>query len=148
MTQRPLQFSSPRRFLGITHSFKVTRKRLTCLNNAFPAINFFKIFWGRAPRPLANGLRAFGARGRPAPPAAAPRTLTQSCRKSILVRRGCGIVFRPPRFSKFLDLPLIWLPERSFQSWTTSWSTLFLYRINFTWRLYRFFHWDLAMLIQ
>jgi len=33
----------------------------------------------------AHGLRAFGARGRPAPPTAAPRTSTQSCRKSMPV---------------------------------------------------------------
>jgi len=41
---------------------------------------FFKIFCERA-----RGLRAFGARGRPAPPAAAPRTPTQSCRESMPV---------------------------------------------------------------
>jgi len=37
---------SPRRFLRINHSFKVTRKRLKCLENAFPAINFSKKFGG------------------------------------------------------------------------------------------------------
>jgi len=46
---------------------------------------FFKIFWGRAPRPLVRGLRAFGAPGRSAPPAAAPRTSTQSCREGMPV---------------------------------------------------------------
>jgi len=70
--------SSPRRFLGITYSFKVTRKRLKCLDYSFQAMTgnqFFKIFWRRA----------FGARGRLAPPAAAPRTSTQSCRESMPV---------------------------------------------------------------
>jgi len=72
--------SSPRRFLGITHSFRVTRKRLKCLENAFPAINFSK-FSRRRPR----GLRAFGARGWPTPPAAPPRTSTQFYRESMPV---------------------------------------------------------------
>jgi len=39
---------------------------------------FFKIFCGRA-----RGLRAFGVRGRPALPAAAPLTSTQSCQESM-----------------------------------------------------------------
>ena len=42
--------SSPRRYLGITHSFKVTRKRLKCLENAFPAINFSKLWASRLGR--------------------------------------------------------------------------------------------------
>jgi len=41
--------SSPRRFLGITHSFKVTRKRLKCLENAFSAISFSN-FCGEGPQ--------------------------------------------------------------------------------------------------
>jgi len=45
---------------------------------------FFNIFWG-ARRPPARGLRAFGARRRLAPPAAAPQTSTQSCRESMPV---------------------------------------------------------------
>ena len=42
--------SSAYRLLGITHSFKVTRKRLKCLESAFQAIHFSKffIFWGSA----------------------------------------------------------------------------------------------------
>ena len=56
--------SSSRRFLGITHSFKLTRKRLKCLENAFPAVNFSE----------------FSGGGRPA-----PRTSTQSCRESMPV---------------------------------------------------------------
>ena len=70
--------SSPCRFLGITHSFKVIRKRLKCLENAFPAIISFKIFWGRAP--WASCLR----RSR-VPPAAARRTSTKSCWESMPV---------------------------------------------------------------
>jgi len=42
--------SFPRRFLGITHSFKVTRKRLKCLENAFPAINFSTLWASRLGR--------------------------------------------------------------------------------------------------
>jgi len=38
----------PHRFLGNTHSSTVTRKRLKCLENAFPAINFSK-FSGAGP---------------------------------------------------------------------------------------------------
>ena len=43
---------------------------------------FFKIFWRRDP---ARGIRAFGARGRPAAPAAVPRTSTLSCRETMPV---------------------------------------------------------------
>jgi len=42
---------------------------------------FSQIFWGGSQTPPC-GLRAFGARGRPAPAAAAPRTSTQSYRES------------------------------------------------------------------
>ena len=50
---------SPRRFLRINHSFKVTRKRMKCLENAFPAINFSKkigggLVVGFAPSALAG----------------------------------------------------------------------------------------------
>jgi len=51
----PLQFSFPRRFLGIAHSFKVTRKLLKCLENAFPAINFSKCSGGEPPDPPPVG---------------------------------------------------------------------------------------------
>jgi len=47
--------SSPSRFLGIIHSFKVTRKRLKCLKNAFPAIKFSNFSKGGAPRYPAQG---------------------------------------------------------------------------------------------
>jgi len=43
--------SSPRRFLGITHSFKVTTERLKCFEHSFPAINFSKLSGGGPPRP-------------------------------------------------------------------------------------------------
>jgi len=45
----------------------------------------FQNFLGEGPRLPARGLRAFGARGRQAPPVAAPRTSTQSCRESLPV---------------------------------------------------------------
>jgi len=44
---------------------------------------FFQNFVGEGPHTSARGLRAFGARGRPALPAAAPRTSTQSCRENM-----------------------------------------------------------------
>jgi len=46
----------------------------------------FQNFLGEGPQTPARGLRAFGTRGRPAPPAAARRTSTQSCRESMLLR--------------------------------------------------------------
>jgi len=57
--------SSLRRFLAITHSFKVTRKRLKCLENAFPAINFSKFSCGGPadPSPWASRLRRSQATG-------------------------------------------------------------------------------------
>ena len=69
----------PRRFLGIIHSFKVTKKRLKCLENAFPAIKFSKFLWGRT-----HGLRAFGAR----PPAARLRRPPRGLQPS-LVGKAC-----------------------------------------------------------
>jgi len=60
--------SSPRRFFGITQSFKVTRKRLKCLENAFPAINFFNFLEGGAVWASCR-----------------QRTSTQSCRESMPV---------------------------------------------------------------
>jgi len=56
--------SSACSFLGITYSFKVTRKHLKCLENAFPAI-IKKNFLARAPPLPTRGLHAFGARRRP-----------------------------------------------------------------------------------
>jgi len=49
-------------FLGITHSLKVTRKCLKCLENAFTAISFSKKFWWRALRLRRS--RATGSAGR------------------------------------------------------------------------------------
>ena len=77
------ELSSPRHFFGITYSFKVTRKRLNCSENAFWAISFSKFSGRGPPKPFGRGLRAFSVRGRPAPPTTSPWTVTQSCRKSM-----------------------------------------------------------------
>ena len=78
------QNSSPGRFLGITHSFKETTKRLKCLENAFPAINF------PTSRPWASRLRSSQTTD-----SAAPRTSTQSCRESMPVPAPKKIDFTP-----------------------------------------------------
>jgi len=68
-----------RRFLEITHSFKVTRKRLKCLENAFPAINF-QNFLGKTRRPPPVGFALWRSRANFNPvlsgkPARAPKSI-------------------------------------------------------------------------
>ena len=100
-----------RRFLEITHSFKVTRKRLKCLENAFPAISF-QNFLAEDPQTPACGLRAFGARG---------RTSTQSCRESLPVPPK-SILPRTPMNAIAMQLPK---PDQQTNYFTIRYEMLF-----------------------
>jgi len=64
-------------FLGITHFFKVTRKRLKCLENAFSAISFSKFSGGGlAGRRSADFNPVLSGKHGRAPKSISPRTPT------------------------------------------------------------------------